>query len=123
MSAATLLATVVPSAIFLALSAHFAAAAWAGRGKLALDDRWRLLTRSISAVAVCAVAILLINWATVPPLVWLCGVALLALGIAGAMLRWPALPWFAAGAARSRRIVGIAADILFSTLLIGAAFA
>jgi hypothetical protein len=123
MSAAALLATVVPSIIFLALIAHFTAAAWTERGKLALDDRWRVLTRSTSAVAVCAIAILLINWAVVPTFVWLAGVALLAAGVAGAALRWPVLPWFATGTARPRRIAGMATDFLFSALLIGAAFA
>lgn len=114
---------VILGIVFLALIAHFAVGAWKGRGLFATRDRWQLLTRFISAVATCAVATLLINWVIVPGVIWLIGVALLAIGVAGAALRWSALPWFADGSGRPRRIVGITADLLISALFISAALA
>ena len=121
MGAITLAIPIVLAVIFLALLAYFALGAWKGRGVFAITDRWALVTRFLSAAVTCAIATLIINWSLVPGFVWLTGLALLALGVAGAALRWSELPWFADGSHRPRRLIGIAADLLISALFIGVA--
>lgn len=111
------------SAIFLALVAQLTVGAWRGQGASASHDRWKLITSLVSAVAICAFATLLINWTSVPIIVWFAGIALLASGVAGTALRWPDLPWFADGDARPRRVAGIAADLLVSAIMIGVVIA
>lgn len=122
MGAIALAVPIVLGVIFLALLAHFALGAWKGGGAFAITDRWAVLTRFASAVASCAIATLIVNWTVMPGAVWLVGIVLLALGIAGVALRWSDLPWLADGS-RPSRIVGIAADLLISALFIGAALA
>jgi len=108
-------------ALFLALVGVFVLRAWTARGPLAARDRWALITGFVAAVTGFAIASLLIDWVVVPVAVWLAAVGLLAGGVAGAVLRWPRLPWFA-GTKPIERAVAVTASLVIYALVIGAAF-
>jgi len=108
-------------AIFPALVAAFVIRAWKTRGWLAGRDRWALVTSFVTAIAAFAIATLLINWVVVPTTIWLVAVGLLAGGVAGAVLRWPELAWFA-GTKPIGRAIGVSATLFVCALIIGVAF-
>lgn len=85
-----------------------------------IRDRWALITSFVMAGTTFVVAPLLINWVMVPSLIWLIAVALLAGGVAGALLRWPELAWFS-GTRPIRRAIGLGATLLSCALIIGVA--
>lgn len=81
--------------LLFTLVALFAVRAWKPKGRLSAPDRWALITSLAVAITVFAFARLLVNWVTLPTAVWFSAVVLLAAGVAGAVLRWPALAWLA----------------------------
>lgn len=103
------------------LIAAFIIDAWRGQGAATDRDRWGLVARFVAALAGFAMAWLSINWVTTPPAAWLVAVALLASGVFGATLRWPALPWFAGTLSRARTL-GLVANLAICTLIIAVAF-
>ena len=107
--------------LFLALVAAFVVRAWKARGKLAARDRWALITGFVAAVTGFAIASLLINWVIVPVAIWLVAVGLLAGGVAGAVLRWPELSWFA-GTKPIGRAIAVIASLVICALIMGVAF-
>jgi hypothetical protein len=107
-------------ALFFALVARFVIRGWKARGRLSAHDRWSLITSFAVAVTTFAIAPLLINWVVVPTPIWLIAVALLAGGVAGAVLRWPELAWFA-GSRPLQRAIRVGATLVSCTLIIGVA--
>ncbi len=106
--------------VFLALVVAFAIRSWKAHGRLAVRDRWALLTDCARALAAFALATMLIDWTVAPVALWLVAVALLAGGVAGAVLRWPGLAWYAC--ARPRwRAGGVVATLCICALVIGLA--
>ena len=103
------------------LIAAFVIDAWRGQGAATDRDRWGLVARFVAALAGFAMAWLYINWVTMPTAVWLVAIALLASGVFGATLRWPALPWFAAPLSRARTL-GLVANLAICALIIAVAF-
>jgi hypothetical protein len=103
------------------LIAAFIIDAWRAQGAAPNRDRWGLVARFVAALAGFAMAWLLINWVTMPTAVWLVAVALLASGVFGATLRWPALPWFA-GTMSWARMLGLVANLAICALIIAVAF-
>jgi len=112
---------IVTIVVFLALVAAFAVRAWKVHGKLSARDRWALITGFVTAVTGFAIASLLINWVVVPIAIWLVAVGLLALGVVGAVLRWPDLEWFA-GTKPIGRAIAVIASLFIGALIIGVAF-
>jgi hypothetical protein len=106
--------------LFFALVARFVIRGWKAQGRLSARDRWALITSFAVAVTTFAIAPLLINWVIVPTAIWLIAVALLAGGVAGAVLRWPELVWFA-GSHALRRAIRVAATLVSCALIIGVA--
>lgn len=106
--------------LFFALIARFVVRAWLVHGRLSAADRWALITSFAVASTMFVLAALLINWVLVPTVFWYLAVALLASGVVGAVLRWPALAWFT-GAHPIRRAIGIAVTLVTCALLIGVA--
>ncbi len=111
-------------ALFLGLVARFmirAGAPWAkAGGRLSARDRWAVITSFAVALTAFVIASLVINWVMVPTVIWLIAAAMLAGGVAGAVLRWPDLAWFA-GRRPIRRAIGIGAALLSCALIIGVA--
>ena len=103
------------------LIAAFIIDAWRGQGATPDRDRWGLVARFVAALAGFAMAWLFINWVTMPTAVWLVAIALLASGVFGATLRWPALPWFAGTLSRARTL-GLVANLAICALIIAVAF-
>lgn len=95
--------------------------AWRGYGAATARDRWGLIARFVAALAGFAMAWLLINWVTTPTAAWLVAVALLASGVFGAAVRWPALPWFAGPLSRARTL-GLVANLAICALIIALPF-
>ncbi len=111
---------IVTTFVFLALVTAFVIRAWKARGKLAGRDRWALITGFVAAVTGFAIASLLINWVVVPVAIWLVAVGLLAGGVVGAVLRWPALAWFA-GTKPIGRAIAVMVSMFICALIIGVA--
>jgi hypothetical protein len=103
------------------LIAAFIIDAWRAQRAATNRDRWGLVARFFAALAGFAMAWLYINWVTTPTSAWLVAVALLASGVFGATLRWPALPWFAGTMSRAR-MLGLVANLAICALIIAVAF-
>jgi hypothetical protein len=80
--------------VFLSLISAFVLGSWGIPERVSAQDRCGLVSRSVTAITGFAIASLFINWVNVPVAVWLAGVALFAVGVVGAALRWPQVPWF-----------------------------
>ena len=103
--------------LFFGLVALFVIRAWKSHGRLSAHDRWALLVSFAVAITTFTVAPLLINWVIVPTGIWFSAVALLTVGVVGAVLRWPDLPWFT-GTHPIRSASGIVATLVSCTLII-----
>jgi hypothetical protein len=106
--------------VLFALVALFVVRAWKPHGRLSAPDRWALITSLAVASTPFVIARLLVNWVSVPTAIWLAAVALLAGGVAGAALRWPALAWFD-GRHPFRRAMGAGATLAGCALIVGLA--
>ena len=111
---------IVALMLFFALIARFVIRAWKARGWLSGRDRWALITSFVVAITAFVVAPLLINWVMVPVVVWFTAVALLAGGVAGAVLRWPELAWFS-GIRPTWQAIRVGAALVSCALTIGVA--
>jgi hypothetical protein len=103
------------------LISAFSINAWRRHGPATDRDRSHLLARFAAALTGLAMAWVTVNWVTTPIVAWLLGVALLAGGVFGMVLRWPSLPWFAPTSS-PRRAVGLATTVGMCTLLIAVPF-
>ena len=106
--------------LLFALVALFVDRAWKARGRLSAPDRWALMTSLASAITLFVLARLLVNWVRMPTALWLSAVALLTVGVVGAVLRWQALAWFA-GRHPIWRAIGAGATLVTCALSIGLA--
>ena len=106
--------------LFFGFVSLFVIRAWKADGRLSGRDRWALITSFAVALTTFVLAPLLINWVRVPTALWLIAVALLAGGVAGAVLRWPELAWFS-GTHPIRRAIGVGATLVSCALIIGVA--
>ena len=104
------------------LISAFTINAWRTHGSAIDGDRSRLLARFAAALTVLAMAWVTMNWVTTPIVAWLLGVALLAAGVFGMVLRWPTLPWFAETSSPVRAF-GLATTVGMCTLIIAVPFA
>ena len=104
------------------LISAFTINAWRTHGSAIDGDRSRLLARFAAALTVLAMAWVTMNWVTTPIVAWLLGVALLAAGVFGMVLRWPTLPWFAETSSPVRAY-GLATTVAMCTLIIAMPFA
>lgn len=85
--------------------------------RLVAQDRWGLITGFALAVTAFAIVSLPLEALVVPDEIWLVGVALLAVGVFGAMLRWPDLTWYRGRHPRSRAI-GVTVTVCFCALVL-----
>ena len=107
-------------AIVWLLSA-FTINAWRTHGPATDRDRSGMLARFAAALTGLTMAWVAGNWVTTPIVAWLLGVALLAAGVFGMVLRWPALPWFAE-AFSPVRALGPTTTVAMCTLIIAVPF-
>jgi hypothetical protein len=110
----------VAAIVFLALIVAFAIRAWKPHGRLVARDRWALLTDGARALAAFALASMPIDWTVAPAALWLVAVALIAIGVLGAALRWPGLAWYA-GTRPRQRAVGVIAALCSCAVIIAVA--
>ena len=96
---------------------QFVIRGWKAHGRLAGGDRLALLTSFAVAITTFVIAPLLSNWVAVPTAIWLTGVASLAAGVVGAVLRWPELAW-STGTHPIRRAMGAGATLVSCMLIV-----
>lgn len=106
--------------LFFALVALFVMRAWKVHGRLSAPDRWALITSFSVAITTFVIALFLINWVIVSIVFWYLAVILVAVGVVGAVLRWPDLAWYTSPHPL-RRASGIGVTLLICTLLISVA--
>lgn len=82
-------------------SALYALRAWAPK-RFGIADRLGAIAESTGLLALFAVLHFATGWAGVPVLLWVASVVIAAGGVAGLVLRIPALPWL-----RGRRRLGL----------------
>lgn len=80
-----------------------------------------MLARFAAAVTGLTMAWVAGNWVTTPVVVWFLGVALIAAGVFGMVLRWPALPWFA-GTLSPARALGLTTTVAMCTVIVAVSF-
>ena len=90
------------------------------QGWLVAGDRWALLTGFVTAVTAFAIVSLPLAEVVVPGVIWFVGIGLLAIGVFGAVLRWPDLTWYAGTKPRGRAI-GVVSTLCVCALIIGVA--
>ena len=103
------------------LISAFTINAWRRRGTATDRDRSGMLARFAAAITGLTMAWVVFDWVTTPIVAWLFGVALLAAGVFGMALRWPALPWFA-GAFAPVRALGLTTTVAMCTLITAVPF-
>jgi hypothetical protein len=91
--------------VALAFAAVFAAAAFSRATAFAPHSRLDLVLTGTDAVAALLLARTLMPWASLPPLLWLLPVAVVAVGAFGSVLRWRSLPALRPDRSRRRSIV------------------
>ncbi|MFP7759661.1 hypothetical protein [Marisediminicola sp. LYQ134] len=93
-------------AALVGLPAAYAVRSWRP-GKKPPRDRVQLVTSFVEVVfiAVAVKAVITAN-APLPWWLWMIAVVAIAIGAAGAVLRWPTLPLTAPGASRRNRLIG-----------------
>lgn len=104
------------------LISAFTIDAWRWGGPATTRDRSRLLVRFAAALTGLTMAWVAVNWVTTPIVAWLVGVALLAAGVFGMVLRWSGLPWFAETFSPVRAL-GLATTAAMCTLIVAVPFA
>lgn len=109
------------SAAIVWLISAFTISAWWRHGTATDRDRSRMLVRFAAALTGLTMAWVAGNWVTTPIVVWLLGVALLAAGVFGMVLRWPALPWFAETFSPVRAL-GLTTTLAMCTVIIAVPF-
>ena len=103
------------------LISAFTINAWRRHGTATDRDRSGMLARFAAALTGLTLAWVAGNWVTTPVVAWLVGVALLAAGVFGMVLRWPALPWFA-GTFSPVRALGLTTTVAMCTLITAVPF-
>lgn len=76
---------------------------WRAKGT---NDRASLLSHGAMLITMVAFARAHLWWAAIPTVFWFLMVAAAALGVLGAVLRWPGLPWLQE-TRRKRRVVDV----------------
>lgn len=84
--------SLVVGALTLFYAGGFAVQTWVRSGALSAKTRIGMITAFVDTVLALVLAHFLIPWSNVPTALWLLPVALTAVGVAGAVLRWTTLP-------------------------------
>lgn len=85
-----ILVNAVVAALVLFYVGWFAAVAWR-RGKASSRLQW--IGAALGGVVAMIIARAWIDWALIPPWLWLLPVLIMAFGVAGVVRRWDETPW------------------------------
>jgi hypothetical protein len=114
----TWIPAVVIGVIALVYTGGFALSAWTDKEARRARSRVDLLVAALNSVVALVLLHQLLPWSSVPVVLWLLPVLLVAGGVVGAVLRWPGLPWLRAGRARWRIVGGAALEVLAAVVVV-----
>ncbi|KQQ06266.1 MULTISPECIES: hypothetical protein [unclassified Rathayibacter] len=114
-----IIATVIALIVAAWTAVRFALGTLRLRATLLDRDRLRVLTRGVEAVIVLFLVRSFADWTLLTIVPWLVLVAVVAAGAAGAVLRWPALPWLEDPARSRTRALGFAGTLALSAAFVG----
>jgi hypothetical protein len=109
---------VVVGVLALTVTGAFALSVWSGRAALRSRSRIDLSTAALDSVMGLVLLHQLLPWSTVPVVLWLLPVLLVAGGTAGAVLRWPGLPWLRPGRARWRVVSSAVLEVVVAVVVL-----
>ena len=115
-----IIATVIALIVAAYTAVRFALGTLPLRTKLLDRDRLRVLTRGVEAVMFLILVRAFADWTLLTIVPWLVLVAVVASGAAGAVLRWPSLPWLEDPARRRPRALGFVGTLALSAAFVGA---
>jgi hypothetical protein len=108
----------IPLIVVVGFVAGFALSAWSPRIGAA-RDRLALVVDGLMAAGLLLAGRAIVDWSTTTIFAWYALVLLLAAGVVGAVLRWPALPPLKDPAKRTSRTWGAGFTIAILAVLVG----
>jgi hypothetical protein len=109
---------VVVSVLAVVTTASFVLSAWSEKEARRARSRVDLLTAALNSAVVLVLLHQLLPWSSVPVALWLVPVLLVAGGVAGAVLRWPGLPWLRPDRARWRVVSSAAVEVVVAIAVV-----
>ena len=113
------LVPLVIGALTVFAAGSFAVQTLVRSGALSAKTRIGVVTAFLDTVLALVLAHVLIPWSNVPTALWLIPVGLAAAGVAGAVLRWTALPFTHPDRSARRQIAFAAVHVAFVRVIIG----
>ena len=114
----TWIPTVVVGLLALFVTGAFALSVWSDKEAWRTRSRVDLLIAALNSAVVLVVLHQLLPWSSVPVVLWLLPVLLVAGGVAGAVLRWPALPWLRPGRSRRRVVADVGLEVVVAAAVV-----
>ena len=114
----TWIPAVVVGLLALFVTGGFALSVWTDKEARRTRSRVDLLIAALNSVVVLVVLHQLLPWSSVPVVLWLLPVLLVAAGVVGAVLRWPGLPWRRGDRARWRVVANLALEVVVAAAVV-----
>jgi len=114
----TWIPAVVVGVLALFVPGTFAFSVWTDKEARRTRSRVDLLIAALNSAVVLVVLHQLLPWSSVPVALWLLPVLLVAGGAAGAVLRWPGLPWRRPDRARWRVVANVVLEVVVAAAVV-----
>jgi hypothetical protein len=114
----TWIPAVVVGVLTLFVTGAFALSVWSDEEARRARSRVDLLIAALNSVVVLVVLHQLLPWSSVPVVLWLLPVLLVAGGVAGAVLRWLGLPWRRPDRPRWRIVLNVVLELVVAAAVV-----
>ena len=114
----TWISAVVVGVLALFVPGTFAFSVWTEKEARRSRSRVDLVIAALNSVVVLVVVHQLLPWSSVPVALWLLPVLLVAAGVVGAVLRWPALPWLRPDRSHRRVVADVVLEVVVAAAVV-----